>query len=83
MFCDEAGDAPPAAEALARDAPNGAVGHPHRAGRRLLARRTRGGARVSPGALPVSLGPRILRADTAAIAAMTLWQSTLGDWRAS
>ena len=28
----------------------------------------------------VSLGPRILRADTAAVAAMTLWQTTLGDW---
>lgn len=28
----------------------------------------------------ISLGPRILRADTAAIAALTLWQSTLGDW---
>jgi len=26
------------------------------------------------------LGPRILRADTAAIAALTLWQSMLGDW---
>ncbi len=33
-----------------------------------------------PFACPVSLGPRILRADTAAVAAMTLWQSTLGDW---
>lgn len=30
---------------------------------------------------PVSLGPRILRADTAAVAAMTLWQHHLGDWR--
>ena len=30
---------------------------------------------------PVSLGPRILRADTAAVAALTLWQSVLGDWR--
>ena len=30
----------------------------------------------------VSLGPRILRADTAAVAAMTLWQNALGDWRA-
>ncbi len=30
---------------------------------------------------PVSLGPRILRADTAAVAALTLWQTTLGDWR--
>ena len=29
----------------------------------------------------VSLGPRILRADTAAVAALTLWQSRLGDWR--
>lgn len=29
---------------------------------------------------PVSLGPRILRADTAAVAAMTLWQQQLGDW---
>lgn len=28
----------------------------------------------------VSLGPRILRADTAAIAAMTLWQAAVGDW---
>ncbi|SMX45837.1 16S rRNA (uracil(1498)-N(3))-methyltransferase [Actibacterium lipolyticum] len=33
-----------------------------------------------PQATAVSLGPRILRADTAAVAAMTLWQSTLGDW---
>ena len=31
-------------------------------------------------ATPISLGPRILRADTAAVAALTLWQSHLGDW---
>ena len=29
----------------------------------------------------VSLGPRVLRADTAAVAALTLWQDALGDWR--
>ena len=29
----------------------------------------------------VSLGPRILRAETAAIAAVTCWQAALGDWR--
>ncbi len=29
----------------------------------------------------ISLGPRVLRADTAAVAALTLWQDTLGDWR--
>lgn len=28
----------------------------------------------------VSLGPRILRADTAAVAALTLWQEHRGDW---
>ncbi len=30
--------------------------------------------------LPVTLGPRILRADTAAAAAMSVWQAMLGDW---
>lgn len=29
---------------------------------------------------PVSLGPRILRAETAAIAAMSVWQAVCGDW---
>ncbi len=34
-----------------------------------------------PQTVAVSLGPRVLRADTAAVAAMTLWQSSLGDWK--
>jgi len=29
----------------------------------------------------LSLGPRILRADTAAVAALTLVQAVAGDWR--
>ncbi|WP_299889009.1 16S rRNA (uracil(1498)-N(3))-methyltransferase [uncultured Ruegeria sp.] len=33
-----------------------------------------------PYAHVVSLGPRILRADTAAVAALTMWQQALGDW---
>jgi 16S rRNA (uracil1498-N3)-methyltransferase len=33
-----------------------------------------------PYAHAISLGPRILRADTAAVAAITLWQQALGDW---
>lgn len=33
-----------------------------------------------PYAYAVSLGPRILRADTAAVAALTVWQQQLGDW---
>lgn len=36
--------------------------------------------RALPFVTPVSLGPRILRADTAAVAALTLWQAHLGDW---
>ena len=31
--------------------------------------------------IPISLGPRILRADTAAVAALALVQATIGDWR--
>lgn len=34
-----------------------------------------------PGVLPVGLGPRILRADTAAIAALACLQAAIGDWR--
>ena len=34
-----------------------------------------------PFAHPVSLGPRVLRADTAVVAALAIWQKTLGDWR--
>ncbi|MEE2565998.1 16S rRNA (uracil(1498)-N(3))-methyltransferase [Hyphobacterium marinum] len=36
--------------------------------------------RAVPKAIPVTLGPRILRADTAAAAALTLWQAVCGDW---
>jgi len=31
--------------------------------------------------IPVTLGPRILRAETAVVSALTLWQSEVGDWR--
>ncbi|MFI4975944.1 MAG: 16S rRNA (uracil(1498)-N(3))-methyltransferase [Caulobacterales bacterium] len=80
MFCDEAGDAPPAPDALAARragpwtiliGPEGGFSPAERARIRAL-----------PDAVPVSLGPRILRADTAAIAALSLWQAALGDWRA-
>jgi len=39
--------------------------------------------RALPQAHPVSLGPRILRADTAALAAVSLWMAAAGDWRSS
>ena len=38
-------------------------------------------ARIAGIGCPVSLGPRTLRADTAAVAALTLWQDRFGDWR--
>ncbi len=37
--------------------------------------------RTLPMVTTLSLGPRILRADTAAVAALTLWQASCGDWR--
>lgn len=36
--------------------------------------------RAHPAAVPVSLGPRILRAETAAIAATAAWMTLNGDW---
>ena len=36
---------------------------------------------AQPFVIPISLGPRILRADTAAVAALAVVQSTIGDWR--
>jgi len=29
----------------------------------------------------ISLGPRVLRADTAAVAALAIVQAAIGDWR--
>jgi 16S rRNA (uracil1498-N3)-methyltransferase len=40
----------------------------------------RAAIRALPQARPVSLGPRILRADTAALAAVALWMGAAGDW---
>ncbi|MFV0360245.1 16S rRNA (uracil(1498)-N(3))-methyltransferase [Tropicimonas sp.] len=75
MFCDEAlaGQARPLAH---RPGPWAILIGPE--GGFSPAERARLVAMVQ--AVPVSLGPRILRADTAAVAALTLWQSRLGDW---
>lgn len=37
--------------------------------------------RAAPNAIPVSLGPRILRAETAALAALAAFMAVAGDWR--
>ncbi|HEY2011471.1 MAG TPA: 16S rRNA (uracil(1498)-N(3))-methyltransferase [Rhizomicrobium sp.] len=76
-FCDEGGDAKPLAEA-ARGANGpaailtGPEGGFDRGEREML--------RALPFVTPVTLGPRILRADTAALAALAVWQSVCGDW---
>ena len=79
MFCDEAGEAASACEALQGEA--GAAWSILIGPEGGFSPKERAAARAVPGAVPVNLGPRILRADTAAIAALTLWQATLGDWR--
>lgn len=40
----------------------------------------RAAIRALPRAIPISLGPRILRAETAAIAAISMWMAQAGDW---
>ena len=91
MFCDEAGDDPNApwggSGGRARIAPEALKGFFRGEPWSVLigpeggfAPEERAAIRALPFAVPVSLGPRILRADTAAIAALTLWQAALGDW---
>jgi len=41
----------------------------------------RAAVRALPAARPIALGPRILRGETAAIAATALWMAAAGDWR--
>ena len=78
LFCDERRNAPPALEALA-SAPDGRwgalIGPEGGFAEEEVAR-----LRSLPFVTPVSLGPRVLRADTAAVAALSLWQAAKGDW---
>jgi 16S rRNA (uracil1498-N3)-methyltransferase len=41
----------------------------------------RAAIRAAPNAIPISLGPRILRAETAALAALAVYMAVAGDWR--
>ena len=80
VFCDEASDVKNPVEALRQVTaaegidiligPEGGFAEEERA---LLLRQ--------PKTLRLSLGPRILRADTAGVAALALVQAALGDWR--
>jgi 16S rRNA (uracil1498-N3)-methyltransferase len=78
LFCDEAGDAPPVLQAVSQPGPWAVLIGPEGG----FSPQEREMLRGQPFATAVSLGPRILRADTAAIAALSLWQAAVGDWRA-
>lgn len=78
VFCDEAAESDSPLETLKQLAgkptalligPEGGFSPGER--ERLLA---------LPFVTPISLGPRIMRADTAAVAALSLLQATIGDW---
>ena len=79
VWCDEAraGEAADFASGLMRGAPGAVLIGPE--GGFSAGERARIGA--LPQARVMSLGPRILRADTAAVAALTRWQLALGDWQ--
>ena len=78
IYCDEAAEASPPIDALARLAPGplavligpeGGFDTHERAQLREL-----------PFVVPISLGPRVMRGDTAAVAALALVNAVLGDW---
>jgi 16S rRNA (uracil1498-N3)-methyltransferase len=82
VFCDEAADAANPLQTLRSNAtvstgidvligPEGGFAEEERS---ILLRQ--------PRILRLSLGPRVLRADTAAVAALALVQAALGDWTA-
>ena len=81
ILCDETGAAPPAAAALEALPP----------GPRAVLIGPEGGfaeteldaLRKLPFVCPVGLGPRVLRCDTAAIAALAMAQAVGGDWSAA
>ena len=79
FFCDEGGDARPLAEAAraAGAEPAAILTGPEGGFDPVEREMLRGLSFVTP----VTLGPRILRADTAALAALAIWQSVSGDWR--
>lgn len=79
VFCDEAGEALPIATALASlpDGPFAILTGPEGG----FAPEERAMIRGLTNVVPVSLGARILRADTAALAALSVWQAVRGDWR--
>ncbi|KHL25435.1 16S rRNA methyltransferase [Croceibacterium mercuriale] len=76
FFADEAGGAAAQASFAAHPGPAGLLTGPEGGWDDA----ERAAIRAHPQARPITLGPRILRGETAAIAATALWMGIAGDW---
>ncbi len=76
FFADELGGEPAAAAFAAHTGPAALLIGPEGG----FDDAERAAVRAHPQARPITLGPRVLRGETAAIAATALWMGTRGDW---
>lgn len=76
FFCDERGGGPAASAMASHPGPAAILIGPEGG----FDNRENAAVRALPEAVPVSLGPRILRAETAAISSVALWMALVGDW---
>jgi len=79
IYCDEGSDAAPISQYRERlsDSPAALLIGPEGG----FSPKERKMLRELAYVLPITLGPRILRAETAVVSALTLWQSQVGDWQ--
>lgn len=77
FFADETGGESASAAMAARPGPAAILIGPEGG----FTAEERAAIRALPQAIGIGLGPRILRADTAAAAAVSLWMASAGDWR--
>ncbi|MFN3211597.1 MAG: 16S rRNA (uracil(1498)-N(3))-methyltransferase [Henriciella sp.] len=81
IFCDESAEAAPLSSFSHRinEKPAGVLIGPEGG----FSSKERETLRALEFVIPITLGPRILRAETAVVSALTLWQSQVGDWQKS
>jgi 16S rRNA (uracil1498-N3)-methyltransferase len=76
FFADENGGEPAAAAFTAHQGPAAILTGPEGG----FDEAERAAIRAHPAARPITLGPRILRGETAALAALSVWMASAGDW---
>ena len=79
FFADETGGVPAAEAMIARAGPAAILIGPEGG----FDDDERAAIRACPAATGIALGPRILRAETAAAAAVAVWMAVGGDWKSS